>query len=127
MQNIIKKTIIIGLAMLALVGVCQGQTYTNSVTLAWIPSVVTSGAITNYTAYYGIQSRGYTNIVNAGTNLTVQVKSLASGTTYFYAVTATDLRGLTSAYSTEISYTNSGIPPGWIAPNPPTNIKASSP
>ena len=73
-----------------------------SVTLAWDPSPVTN-AIANYNVYYGVASATYTNVVAAGTNTTVSISTLVSGTTYYFAATSVGTSGLESDYSTEVS------------------------
>lgn len=93
----------------------RGQSY--SPTLAWNadpdPSI-----ITNYTIYYGPAPGMYTNSVDAGTNLTATVSGLVRGQTYYFAATATDIWGLESDPSIEISY-----PPIVVAP--PRNLRAA--
>ncbi len=76
---------------------------TGTITLAWNPSPSTNDVITNYNVYYGVASATYTNVVAAGTNLTVSVSNLVEGTTYYFAATAVDTNGLESDYSTEVS------------------------
>ena len=73
-----------------------------TVTLAWDPSPGTN-VIANYKIYYGAASTTYTNVVAAGTNLTVSIPNLVVGTTYYFAATAVDTFGLESDYSTEVS------------------------
>jgi hypothetical protein len=75
---------------------------TPAVVLAWDRSPGTN-VITNYTVYYGVASATYTDKALAGTNLTVTVSNLLRGTTYFFAATATDTKGLESGYSNEVS------------------------
>ena len=71
-------------------------------TLAWDPSAGTN-VIANYKVYYGVASATYTNVVSAGTNITVSISNLVRGTTYYFAATAIDTFGLESDYSTEVS------------------------
>jgi hypothetical protein len=80
-----------------------------SVTLAWDKSAGTN-VIVNYAVWWGITPGGYTNSLLTGTNLTGTVPGLLRGPVYFFAATATDNNGLTSAYSTEVS-TNQPAPP----------------
>ena len=75
---------------------------TGTVTLAWDASSGTN-VIANYNIYYGVASATYTNVVSAGTNLTVSVSNLVEGATYYFAATAVDTVGLESDYSTEVS------------------------
>jgi hypothetical protein len=79
-----------------------------TVTLAWDKSPGTN--IASYWIWYGAGSRQYTNKLTAGTNLTVAVKRLAWGTTYYFAATAVDTVGLESDWSTEVSYTTPMLP-----------------
>ena len=76
---------------------------TGTVTLAWDPSPGTNDVIANYNLYYGAASGTYTNVVAAGTNLTVSVSNLLEGITYYFAATAVDTNGLESDYSAEVS------------------------
>ena len=92
---------------------------TQSVTLAWDPSP--GGSIAGYRLYEGVASRTYTNVISAGTVTTSTVSGLASGATYFFAVTAYDTNGLESDFSSEISYT---VP---LPTNTPPTITLASP
>jgi hypothetical protein len=74
---------------------------TGTVTLAWYASPGTN-VIAEYTIYYGVASRTYTNVQSAGTNLTLSVSNLVEGETYYFAATAVDSFGLESDYSTEV-------------------------
>ncbi len=76
---------------------------TPQVTLAWDPSP--SPSIGGYRLYYGVSSRDYTNLVDVGELTTATVSNLVVSATYFFAVTAYDIAGLESDYSSEISYT----------------------
>jgi fibronectin type 3 domain-containing protein len=72
-----------------------------SVTLAWDPSPGTN-AIAGYRVYYGASSATYTNMIAAGTNTTVSISNLVSGTTYYFTATAVDDSALESDYSNEV-------------------------
>ena len=72
-------------------------------TLAWDPSP--GSGIAGYRLYQGAASRTYTNVIAVGNATTRTITSLASGATYFFAVTAYDTNGLESDFSSEISYT----------------------
>lgn len=86
------------------------------VMLAWNAS---PGSISNYNVYYGVASRTYTNLVQAGNATNCIVTNLWAGRTYFFAATAVNDSGLESEYSTEVSYT---VPGGVL---PPTNYLLS--
>jgi hypothetical protein len=75
----------------------------HSVTLAWEPS--SEGEIVNYNIYYGVACRNYTDSVSAGTATKATISGLMEGTTYYFAVTASNSMGLESDFSDEISYT----------------------
>lgn len=92
-----------------------------SVTLAWDKSPGTN-VIANYNVYYGPSTRTYTNVVAAGTNLTVTVSNLVRGATYYFAATAVDTSALESDYSTEVSTVTKTQP----APPPNTRITDSN-
>jgi len=73
------------------------------VTLAWNPS---DGAlIAGYRLYTGLAPGMYLTMMDVGNATTATVSPLASGVTYFFAVTAYDIAGLESAFSDPVSYT----------------------
>lgn len=88
----------------------------HSVTLAWDQSP--SPEVTGYRIYYGATSGNYSNSVVVGNVTTNTVPGLASGVTYYFAVTAYDANGVESTFSNEIRYVPGlpGIGIG-IAPN----------
>ncbi len=71
--------------------------------------------LSGYTLHYGTSSGTYTNQIDNGLSTSVTVGSLTDGTTYYFAVTATNTSSLTSGYSSE----QSGIPTHSTAFNPP--------
>ena len=73
-----------------------------AVTLAWDRSPDSS--VTGYRVYYGPTSRKYTNSIMAGNVTTNTVAGLASGVTYFFAITANTASGLESGFSNEIRF-----------------------
>lgn len=70
-----------------------------NVTLAWDAS--TTADVVGYNLYYGRASLSYTNLVPAGSKTSVTVSNLTAGL-YYFAVTAIDLAGLESSFSTEV-------------------------
>ena len=115
-----KYLLIFLLLLLPEVGWCVGTTNrTHSVTLAWNASAGTS-AIDHYNIYDGVVSHTYTNIISSGTNLTLTISGLASGSTYYFAATAVDTYGLESDFSAEVWWT----PP--TPPTPPTVLRIIS-
>lgn len=80
-----------------------------SVSLGWNAS--SSSGVTGYNVHYGLASGTYTQVSNAGNNLTATISSLTAGQTYFFAVTAYNGAGLESAPSNEVSYTASATSP----------------
>ena len=82
---------------------------TSTVSLAWTASV--SPGVTNYSLWYGTNSGVYSTGLLAGTNLTLTVSNLTRGQAYYFAATCTITNGMTSAYSTEATYTPSLLPP----------------
>jgi hypothetical protein len=78
-----------------------------SVTLAWQPSPSTN--VTGYHVYYGTASGIYTNSVLVGNVTTNMVTGLASGSTYYFAITAVVAGGQESPFSNEISFVP-GVP-----------------
>lgn len=73
-----------------------------SVKLAWDPNPEPD--IVNYRLSYGTSSRSYTQNVDAGTATSVSLDGLEEGKTYYFAVQATNAKGLQSDYSTEVSH-----------------------
>lgn len=98
------------LAFLVGMAVYPADLQASSVTLAWDAS--TSPGVAGYRLYYGAASATYTNVTDARNTTNTTVAGLISGVTYYFAVTAYDLNGLESVYSTEISYT----PAATVAP-----------
>jgi len=63
-----------------------------------------TGTVSGYRIYYGTSSRNYTQRLGSGTyvtNTTSTLSGLASGQTYYFAVTAIDAAGVETAYSDE--------------------------
>ncbi len=73
------------------------------VTLAWNPS--DGVLIAGYRLYAGLAPGVYSTMMDVGNATTATVAPLASGVTYFFAVTAYDLAGLESAFSDPVSFT----------------------
>ena len=71
------------------------------VTLAWDPSP--DATVVGYNVYYGVGSRTYTNKVSAGSELTLSLRNLPGGATYYFAATAYTADNLESDFSEEIS------------------------
>lgn len=73
-----------------------------NVTLAWDASPSTN--VTGYNVYYGLTSKNYTSLFDAGNNLNYTITNLTRGMTYYFAVTAHTITGVESVYSDEINY-----------------------
>ncbi|MGA2867439.1 MAG: MBG domain-containing protein, partial [Verrucomicrobiota bacterium] len=71
--------------------------------MAWDPSA--DPDVVGYTLYYGVASQTYTNESQVGNVTNATISGLVSGTTYFFAATATDSVGLESEFSNEVTYT----------------------
>lgn len=56
----------------------------------------------NYRVYQAAESGVYTNIIDAGLNLTVTVHDLVPGQTYYFVATATDTKGTETGFSSEL-------------------------
>jgi hypothetical protein len=72
-----------------------------SIPLSWDAS--SSLAVVGYRVYYGTTSGNYETSIVVGNVTSNTVSGLASGVTYFFAVTAYTAAGLESAFSSEIS------------------------
>ena len=80
-----------------------------SVALAWNGSP--SPEVTGYRIYLGTASGVYSSSVAVGNVTTLTIPGLASGVTYFLAITAHDANGQESDFSNEIIYTTpTGFP-----------------
>src|ERR1017187_8303070 len=85
----------------------------SDVTLVWDPSLAPN--IACYRLYCGTHPGVYKQTIEVGNATTTQVSNLVTGTTYFFAVTASDTTGLESAFSNEVSY---DIPSATPSPSP---------
>lgn len=96
------------IACLTLLG---GPTTTQpALTLAW--NSVSDARLAGYTLYWGASSRTYTNSVQvAAPSTSVTVSNLVRDVTYYFAVTARSTSGLESAYSVEVNYHTTPLPP----------------
>lgn len=85
-------------------------TFLSKVNLAasWMPTPDEGAA--GYNLYYGTLSRGYLDVIDAGTNLSAAIFNLDPGTKYYFAVTVYDHEGRESDFSQETAY----IVPTWI-------------
>lgn len=72
------------------------------VTLAWERSP--SPEVIGYRVYYGAASGDYTHSIVVGNLTTTTVSGLASGVTYYFAVTAYDTNDVESSFSNEIRF-----------------------
>lgn len=91
------------LLLVSLVASTAAPGNTANVTLAWDANPETN--LAGYRLYHGTASRLYSGSIMVGaTVLTATVSNLVAGQTYYFAVTATNIAGLESAYSAEVSY-----------------------
>src|SRR2546423_8749087 len=90
-------------SLLALTLLCSGVQNAKAVILAWNPNVETN--LAGYKLYYGGASRTYTNTTTLGLVTTSMILGLFSGTTYYFALTAYNLQGQESDFSSEVVYT----------------------
>jgi hypothetical protein len=79
-----------------------GPTTSNTATLTWIPPVTTTD-LSGYRVYFGTVSGTYGQGISVGNVTTYTMTGLASGSQYYFAVTAFDDFGNESAYSNEAS------------------------
>jgi hypothetical protein len=95
----VNKLVMLFLALEGAVTLLHGQT----ATFSWSPS--SDPTVTNYTAQWGTASGQYSASQSTGTNRSLTISNLAVGTTYYFAVAATDELGLQGPPSAEIQYT----------------------
>ena len=72
------------------------------ITLAWDANP--EATVVGYRLYRGMESGLYSEFVDVGNLIEYRVEDLEMGTTYYFAVTAYDTRGVESDYSDEVSY-----------------------
>ena len=75
----------------------------NSVSLVWDPNP--EADLAGYKVYTGTSPGAYTQTFDVGHKTTHSVADLEEGETYYFVVTAYDIYGNESDYSTEISTT----------------------
>lgn len=101
--------------LLTTLSACGGELTVEetTVTLAWdaptmaldgITPLTGSNTISGYTVYYGTSSGNYASSADAGNATKYTVTGLSGGTTYYFAVTASNTSG-ESGYSNEVSKT----------------------
>ena len=104
------KSIIRASSLAALIASSPKPASAGSLKIIWnAPEVVAPQYIGGYDVLYGSSSGNYTNIVDVGTNTTVQITGLTEQTTYFFVCVTYNNNGLQSAYSNEINYTVPGL------------------
>ena len=73
-----------------------------TVTLAWQPSA--DPTVVGYNIFQGTTSGVYTRKLDAGNGTNITISGLAAGTTYYFAATTYDRKGMVSPFSNEVSY-----------------------
>ncbi|MFW9914323.1 MAG: SBBP repeat-containing protein [Candidatus Thorarchaeota archaeon] len=98
----------------------------NFVELSWAPPLVDGGTtITSYRVYRGTSSGIYALIGVVTTGMSFNDTTVASGTTYYYVVTAINAIG-EGVFSSEVSITATGTPPiTTTIPGIPQNLSAT--
>jgi len=82
----------------------------NTARFAWSPS---EDSVAGYRIHYGVVSRTYNQVFDAGNATNATVSNLTPATRYYFALTAYNGFGVESDYSTELTYfvpTNSAPP-----------------
>lgn len=90
------KAAIIALYLLVL------NSFGYNIQLSWSPS--TNSNISNYSIYYGTNSKVYNSVITVG-NITNTVITNLTNTTYFFSIKAIDIFTNVSAFSEEATYT----------------------
>ncbi len=73
-----------------------------SVTLAWDPN--TEPDIVGYSLYYGKASGIYEFVIDVGNQTTCNISDLEDAETYYFVVTAYNISGFESDFSSELRY-----------------------
>jgi hypothetical protein len=95
------------------------------VTLAWDAN--REPDIAGYRIHYGLASRNYDHVLDAGNNTTCVVTGLDQGQTYYFAATALNTEGMESDFSNEVSTTLSiSNQPPLANAGPDQNVKEGS-
>jgi hypothetical protein len=87
----------------ALLLTAAGPASAASLRLSWEPNQESD--LAGYRLHYGTSSRSYSSIVPLGNRTNHVVAGLAAGTTYYFAVTAHDVKDQESGFSNEASWT----------------------
>jgi hypothetical protein len=85
-----------------------GRMEGGKVSLAWNPD--SNENVAGYMLYYGQFSQKYTTTINVGTSASTTVEGLNDGETYYFAVSAYNVRGAMGPDSAELSITVPSIP-----------------
>ncbi|MEJ2629158.1 MAG: fibronectin type III domain-containing protein, partial [bacterium] len=80
----------------------QWDATTGSVIVSWTAN--SEPDLAGYKVYYGMESKNYSQFVNAGNTTIYSIGTLTAGQTYYFAVTAYDESGNESDWSTEVSF-----------------------
>ncbi len=127
------RTLYVLLALCLMIVLPVSHVFAADITLSWTPPSTNADGSTltdmgGYTIYYGTQSGNYTYSIDAGNVTSYSIDSLVPGFVYYFAVTAYDISGNESAYSSEVSnyVTNNDVSPPVISGVYANNIKSTS-
>lgn len=98
-RNFAARCVLSGIAFLLLL---SRPALAANVTVAWTPSA--NPAVNGYIVYYGTGKRLYSQSVTVGNVTNAAITGLATGKTYYFAVTSFDAASKQSTYSTEVSF-----------------------
>ncbi len=94
--------------------------YAAQVSLVWGSN--SESDLAGYKIYYGNSSRNYDSNVDVGNQTSYTVTGLVEGETNYFAITAYDMAGNESSYSSEVVYNVPDI----TLPLTPTNLQATA-
>ncbi len=100
---------IIWILIYSILSLWNNETFAKQVTLAWDANPERN--LGGYRIYYGLASRSYSSMVDVGNQTNYTIFDLDDHRTYYFAVTAYNIKGtIESSFSNEVSTGGSSLP-----------------